>query len=60
MADNTRSHDLRRMKESIWEILNKLNLQENHINGMETNITTLGVQQGQLMAQLDMTILDTT
>ena len=52
MAENTRSHDLRRMEESIREILNKLNVQENHIHGMETNIIALGVQQGQLMAQL--------
>ena len=33
------------MEESIWEILNKINIQE-------TNITVLGVQQGQMMAQL--------
>ena len=33
------------MEESIWEILNKINIQE-------TNITALGVQQEQMMAQL--------
>ena len=45
MAENTRSHDLRRMEESIKEILNKLNVHE-------TNITAIGLQQGQIMAQL--------
>ena len=52
MADNTRSHDLRRMGESIREILNKMNMQEEHITGLETNMTALGVQQGQIMARL--------